>query len=134
MSAVVGLLLVAVALGLAVIEMGTRAADASEKSKNDLAATLAKVHELASQFENISNRQELAPEVATLVDEIVRANREARDRQDLEQALPLVSLGDELSAQPERSLEGLKKEITRLAYGQLPELMKKKVQLQSTNS
>lgn len=157
--AVVGLLFVALALGLASILLGYGAMKATQESMQALEETFSKVNELAQQFEEISDRRELAPEVAALVNQFVEAgreleaaqarqamrardlpqdpgpalplvslvvetSREAQGRRDLDYALlPLVSLGDELSAQPEKDLAPLKSEITRLAYGELQKLV-----------
>ena len=121
--AVVGLGLVGLTIGWAVIQLGNRAVAEASKSRAALAGHLQKATELAIQFQKLSDKRQLAPEIAQLVDAFVQASLKAIDPAH---SFSVVSLADRLSARDDDDLKPLKDQLTQLAHRNLLEAINEK--------
>jgi len=122
-AAIVGVGVVGLMVGAAVIQLGNRAVIEAQKSSQDLFTAVQRARELADQFQRLSDRQKLAPEITALVDAFVQVSPTAIDP---EHSFSLVSLADRLSAQDELSLKPLRDKLTELAHRTLIETIAQK--------
>lgn len=75
-AAVSGLFVVSVGLAVGVVWLGSIAMDEAGKGNKELEQTLGMMKETAAQFERIENREDLTPEVVTLLDAGAFANEQ----------------------------------------------------------
>ncbi len=131
--AVIGMLVVGVLLLGGLTRLGLDAVKRNEAGNGTLAKVIQKVDLMAAQFKNVSNKQEMEPDLAAVVVDFINANHAVESTSgDLSQAdsaeelgqyfssrMPYVSLGNKLSEQSDNNLAPLRREITRLAHSQL---------------